>query len=74
MIWVDPDWVMHPAIQELKAQGHDIRDREELFTTPDAPCTPDLILSRAAHGWDDTLWKLLPVALTAARARRKKRD
>lgn len=71
-IWVDPQWMEHPKVKELSEKGHQIEDL--LFHEPDAPHNdadrPDLILSPAAHAWDDTMWDYLEIALKAARKRK----
>ena len=71
-IWVEQEWLEHPKVKELREKGHSIEDL--LFHEPDAPRSdaiqPDLILSRAAHAWDDTMWDYLEMALKAARKRK----
>lgn len=64
-IWVTKEWLEHPRVKELEEKGHVIHDLMLADATQ-----PDLILTPAAHHWDDTMWDYLPVALKAARARR----
>jgi len=63
-ILVAQAWLTHEKIQALAAQGHEIQ------VAPDA----DLILSPAAHWWQDDMWPFLPVALKAARKRNKETE
>ena len=60
-ILVAQEWLTHEKIQALADQGHTIH------VAPEA----DLILSPAAHWWKEDMWPWLPVALKAARARKK---
>ena len=60
-ILVAQEWLTHECIQKLADQGHTIQV---------APVA-DLILSPTAHFWKEDMWKWLPVALKAARARKK---
>mgnify|MGYP001558682260 FL=1 len=60
-ILVAQEWLTHEKIQALADQGHTIQV---------APVA-DLILSPVAHGWKGDMWPWLPVALKAARARKK---
>lgn len=66
-IWVASQWLDHPAIAALRAQGHTVRD----FGGTVPGMEPDLLLHPAAHWWSDDMWPYLPAALTAARKRRK---
>lgn len=69
LFWVTPDWEDRPEMIELRDKGHmvlvmgmdDLRHHQ-----------PDVILSPAAHYWDDTMWEgnLLDVAIKAARQRK----
>ena len=63
-ILVDRDWLQHPTILALVEKGH---------TVHECPVR-ELILSRAAHYWDDTMFAkpaYLDTALKVARARKK---
>jgi hypothetical protein len=64
MILVDPEWLDHPKITELRDKGHTILPVETLQP-------PHLILSKSAHAWNDDMWPLLDVTMKAARARKK---
>ena len=63
-ILVAQEWLTHECIQKLADQGHTIQV---------APVA-DLILSPAAHWWDEKMFdaKFLAVALRRARLRKKK--
>lgn len=66
-IHVAPEWYDHPAVLDLRRQGHQVHDMARVTSA-----TADLILHPAAHGWNDAMWDYLPAAITAARRRRKK--
>lgn len=68
VIQVDADWFTHPQVEELKEKGHQVY---VVGTKEFMPSPPHLILSRAAHAWDDKMWDLLDLPLKAARERKK---
>jgi len=55
----------HPAVEALRAQGHDV------YVTDVTAPLPDLLLHPAAHQWSDDMWDFLPAAITAARKRKR---
>lgn len=78
VVWVWHPWISRPEIGALHDAGHSItaigREGGLIDISGDAASeVPDMILHPAAHGWDDTMWDFLPVALKAARKRRKER-
>ena len=63
-ILVDGDWLEHPAITALLEKGHTVHECPKR----------DILLSRTAHYWDDTMFAkpaYLETALKVARARKK---
>src|SRR5437667_9134702 len=58
-ISVDIEWFEHPEVIALREAGHTIR-------IGDNECF-DLILSKKAWNWNDSMWPYLDVALKAAR-------
>jgi hypothetical protein len=65
---VADEWAAHPEIVELRERGHRVYGWSEY-----RGAYPDLILHPAAHGWNDMMWEYLPAAVTAARARKRRR-
>jgi hypothetical protein len=57
-IWVDSAWRNHPEILALETKGYTIWAPQEM---------PDLILSKAAWNWNDSMWGYLGIALKQAR-------
>jgi len=71
VIWVAAEWFSHPEILKLMAAGHRVVKMDQHWVGPSEP--PGLILHPAAHFWTDAMFDYLPAALTAARARRRKK-
>lgn len=68
VIWIPVAWRDRPEVQALREKGHTVAVIEA--------GDPDLILSPAAHQWQDEWWEkkaYLEAALKAARARAKDR-
>lgn len=63
-IWVAAEWYTHPKILELMSAGHHVKKLE---------LDGDLILAPQAHFFTNQMLDYLPAALTAARARRRKK-
>lgn len=59
---VDPEFAHYPAIENLRAQGHEV----SLLAGP-----VDIVLSRAAFAWGPDMWPYLDQVLKAARKRRR---
>jgi len=76
VIWVAEQWYSHPEILKLMAAGHRVVNMSgapKLGMDGATATPPDLILHPAAHFWTDAMFDYLPAALTAARARRRKK-
>ena len=58
-ISVDAEWYEHPQVQLLKEAGH--------FVSIVEPDNAELILSKKAWNWNDSMWPYLDIALKAAR-------
>jgi len=72
-VWVEHEWLEHPAVRDLVEKGHHIMDLVQHETGGPAH-VPDLILARSAHNWTDEMFlkpAFLAMAMKAARARRK---
>src|SRR5947209_15483960 len=59
IILVDAEWSEHPSVHTLREAGHTVG------LTPEQPV--DLMLSKVAWNWNDSMWPYLDVALKAAR-------
>ena len=68
VIWVDDGWLTRPEILKLIEMNHRVWSISAALDQH-APL-PDLIFSKVAWNWDDSMWDMLETALKAARKRK----